>query len=527
MKLLVVESPTKARTIKKFLGEGWWVFATKGHVKDLPENELGVDLNTLEFRVVFVRGKKKLLDELAKIAKRAEEVYIATDPDREGEAIAYWVWDYLKRFNKNIWRITFYEILPSAIKKALHEKRNIDMNLVYSQFARRVLDRLIGYLISPKASKDLKTTISVGRVQSPALRLIVEREEQIENHKKKKSYYIKAVFEKDGITFQATLPYRFEKPSNAEPFLNKVKDSLFMVKSFSIKEERKPPPKPFNTAEYLKEANQRLGLTVKEAQQLAQKLYELGYITYPRTDSHRISEEKQKEFLSYISDTYGRDYVGKPRKFKERQHSQLAHECIRPTRLDLLPSEIKERQVFDLIKVRTLQSLMADWIIEDQKAILVPLSAENLEFEAEGFRTLFPGWTIFERVQDQALPPLEEGHILKPKKVFLEEVVSKPPERYTEGTLIKKLESLGIGRPSTYQTLVDTLKSRNYVVVEKGRLKPTGLGRTLVSYLMENYPRLVDYGFTKLMEDKLDEIEEGRRDWKELVRELYQTAILR
>ncbi len=523
MIIFLVESFTKAKTIAKYLGKDYLVRATGGHIKDLPEDQLGVDLETLTPTFCWKKGKKKLFEEVKKTSLKAQMVLLGTDPDREGEAISYFLWEELRKTKKiPIKRVYFYEITKPALQKAIREQTDINMNLVKAQFARRVLDRLIGYLLSPQLQRTLKVRgLSVGRVQSPALRLIVEREREIQSFKRKKFYYIKAVFE----DFSAYLGVRFEKPENAKPYLEKLKDALFEVKEVQEWEEEVPPPKPFNTPELQKTANERLGFSVEKTTKLAQQLYEEGYITYPRTDAHRMNPEKAREFLQWIEENHGKDYVGKLRKFKEKAHVQSAHECIRPTSLVKKPQAGDSLSLFDLILKRTLASLSTPALLKNTKVVLTPLVGDfSLEFVAKGRVLTFDGWTRLEGydLREEKLPKLEEGQVLKPQKVFLEERQTEPPKRYTEGSLVKKLESLGIGRPSTYATIIKTLKERGYVVVDKGYLKPTDTAFLVLDYITENFPKLIDYQYTAKMEEVLDMVEEGKKDWKSAVRELFK-----
>ncbi|MCX8076958.1 MAG: DNA topoisomerase, partial [Aquificaceae bacterium] len=293
MKLFIVESPTKAKTISKYLGKGWIVKATLGHIKDLPKDSLGVDEETLKPTFVWIKGKKKVFEQIVKVAEKCQGIFVGTDPDREGEAIAYFVYKELEKLKKPISRVIFYEITKESIKEAVENPTEININLVRAQFARRVLDRLIGYKLSPYLWRALrKQNLSVGRVQSPALRLIVEREREIQAFRKKEYYYVKAIFEKDGVEFSAPWDYRFEEPENAKPFLEKLKDALFEVVEYTEQEERREPPPPFITSSLQSLASQKLNMSVEQVQKTAQKLYEEGYITYPRTDSHRMNPQK-------------------------------------------------------------------------------------------------------------------------------------------------------------------------------------------------------------------------------------------
>ncbi len=526
MILLLVESFTKASTIGKYLGKGYLVMATGGHIKDLPDDRLGVDLETLEPSFLWKRGKKKLFDKIKKIGRQVQLILLGTDPDREGEAIAYFLWEELKKVvNVPIKRIYFYEITESAIQKAIKERTEININLVKAQFARRVLDRLIGYLLSPELQKSLRTKgLSVGRVQSPALRLIVEKEKEIQSFEKKKYYYINAVFE----NFSAQLNLRFEKREEANSYVEILKNTLFEVKEIREWDEAVPPPKPFNTPDLQKTANEKLGFTVEKTTKLAQDLYEEGYITYPRTDAHRMSPEKAAEFLQWIEENYGKEYVGRLRKFREKAHVQSAHECIRPTSLFKKPSSGDHRKLFDLILNRTLASLSTPAVVKNTEVVLTPLiKKHSLKFIAKGRTLIFDGWTRFEDYQfrEETLPKLKKGQVLKPKKIILEERETEPPKRYTEGSLVKKLEALGIGRPSTYATIVKTLKTRGYAIVGKSYLKPTDTAFLVLDYLMQNYPKLVDYKYTAKMEEVLDEVENGKKNWKTAVKTLFKEII--
>jgi DNA topoisomerase I len=526
MILFLVESFTKASTISKYLGKDYLVQATGGHIKDLPDNTLGVDLETLEPTFFWKRGKKKLVDRIKRVSRNAQLVLLGTDPDREGEAIAYFLWEELKK-DKNIpiKRVYFYEITESALQRAIKEQTDIDINLVKAQFARRVLDRLIGYLLSPELQRDLKRRgLSVGRVQSPALRLIVEREREIQSFKSKKFYYINVLFE----GFSAYSDFKFENREEAELYLKILNDALFEVKKVEEWEEIVPPPRPFNTPELQKAANEKLGFSVEKTTKLAQDLYEKGYITYPRTDAHRMNPEKAAEFLQWIEENYGIEYVGRLRKFREKAHVQSAHECIRPTSLFKKPPYGDSRKLFDLILNRTLASLSTPAIAKNTKVVLIPLTEKlSLEFIAKGRKLIFDGWTRFEdyEFREETLPKLKKGQVLKPKKIILEERQTEPPKRYTEGSLVKKLEALGIGRPSTYATIIKTLKARGYVIVEKGYLKPTDIAFSVLDYLMENFPKLVDYEYTAKMEEILDLVENGKKNWKSAVKTLFREAV--
>ena len=526
MRLFIVESPTKAKTIKRFLGKDFVVKATAGHIRDLPSKNIGVDEETLRARYVYIKGKRKIVEDLKRTAKRVKEIFIGTDPDREGEAIAYFVKEELKKINPNIKRVVFYEITPEAIKKSLGEGRDIDMNAVHAQFARRILDRLIGYKISPYLWRRFRNfKLSAGRVQSPALRLIVEREREIREFKKKTFYYVKARFIKDGSTFEAVYDYRYENPSDAQIILEKIREGVFRVVEIERKREKIPPPKPFITSSLQSEANALLGFSPEKTQKIAQRMYEEGYITYPRTDSHRMNEKKGREFMKFIEKDFGREYVGKLRRFKESGFSQGAHECIRPVDINKIPVEEEEKMLFELILRRTLASLMAPAMVERVKVkieVISPSLKEPIYLIAKGNKLIFDGWTVLYpyQLEGKELPNLEEGEVLKLEEVFIERKETKPPPRYTEGTLVKTLEKLGIGRPSTYAVLTSLLKKRGYVRLKNKTLIPSDIAFYIIDYLKEEFPDLVDYSLTARMEKELDEIEEGKRNWKEVVKKI-------
>jgi len=531
VKLFIVESPTKAKTIQKYLGKSFVVRATFGHVKDLPQKELGVDEETLEAKYVYLKGKKKLVENLKKLARTAEEVYIGTDPDREGEAIAYFIYQDIVKANPNTKRAVFYEITPTALRKSIREAGDINMNMVYSQFARRILDRLIGYKISPYLWRTFKNyKLSAGRVQSPALRLVVEREREIQNFKVKSYYYVKAILEKDGHRFEAIYDYRYENPSDAKDVARRIEEGIYAVVSLKSKEERVAPPKPFITSSLQSEANSKLGLPAEKTQSIAQKLYEHGAITYPRTDSYRMNPQKAKEFMEYVASKFGKEYVGRLRKFRDKPTSQGAHECIRPISLREKVGSGEYASLYDLILRRTLASLMADMLVERQEAVIEitsPKLKRPIRMKAKGLKIIFDGWNRVypSDIKENPLPPLEEGEVLKLIKVYVEEKKTQPPPRYTEGTLVKTLEKLGIGRPSTYATILKTLKMRKYVYVYRKSLRPTDIAFEVVDYLMEHFPLLMDYSFTAKMEEALDQVEEGKIFWKDVVRNFFEKVM--
>ena len=531
MKLFIVESPTKAKTIQRYLGRGFKVKATLGHIKDLPPKELGVDEESLKAKYVYLRGKRKIVEQLKKLAEKSDEVYIGTDPDREGEAIAFFLKQELVKVNDNLKRVRFYEITPEALKNSISEGGDLDINLVHAQFSRRVLDRLIGYKLSPKlwrAFRDFK--LSAGRVQSPTLMLIVDREKEIQNFKSKSYYYVMADAQKDGIDFTLIYDYRYEKPSDAKDIAKRIEGGLFTVLEVIRKEEKVQPPKPFITSTLQAEANAKLGFPVEKTQKLAQILYEMGLITYPRTDSYRMNSKKAREFIAHIRTEFGDRYAGRLRQFQEKATAQGAHECIRPTGIKEPSLKGDLALLYKLIRNRTLASLMSPALIE-RVSVNVLVESENLKrpirMVSKGTSLLFDGWCRVYRcnVELKEFPELEVGEILNVNRVYVHQKKTKPPPRYTEGSLIKTLEKLGIGRPSTYATLVRSLKSKGYIRKHKGSLIPTERAFWVVDFLKENFPSLMDYNFTALMERELDSVEKGNSNWKEVVRKYFNKVV--
>ncbi len=533
MKLFIVESPTKAKTLQRYLGKEFRVKATLGHIKDLPPKELGVEEDTLKARYVYLKGKRKIVQQIRKLAESSQEIYIGTDPDREGEAIAYFLKEELSKVSPDrIKRARFYEITKEAIRKSIEEAKDIDINLVHAQFARRILDRLIGYKLSPKLWRAFRNyKLSAGRVQSPTLRLIVDREIEIQNFKQKSYYYVKADAKKGETEFTLTYDYRYEKPSDAKDIANRIEGGIFSVISVKGREESILPPKPFTTSTLQSEANSKLGFAVEKTQTLAQRLYEMGLITYPRTDSHRINRRIAEKFLSYINTAFGGDYKGKIRKFRDKPGTQGAHECIRPTRVEPKPPiEGDLLKLYTLILNRTLASLMSPARVERREVrVLVesPRLKRPIEMVAKGVSLLFEGWCRVYPcgIELKELPELEEGELLDIRRVYVEEKKTQPPPRYTEGSLVKTLEKLGIGRPSTYATLIKTLKSRGYVITQRGRLLPTEKAFQVVEFLKENFPTLMDYKFTAKMEGELDKVESGEIDWKRVVINSFNSVV--
>jgi len=547
-KIVIVESPKKAKEIQKFLGKDFIVEATIGHFKDLPENELAVDLESFEPK--FVIKSKKHKDILSKIKKIAEnsEVIIATDPDREGYAIGYFMFEELKKKTKDIKRAEFHEItkehIQENIKNALpFEKTNF--GLFNAFLGRRVGDRIVGYIISPVASREIGGRYSVGRVQSPAVRLIIEREREIQSFIPKAYYLINTTLTKSNIDFNAFYTenkksiesYKIEDKEVAEKIYNQIKEEKFaIVEKIEKKEIKKSPKPPFTTSTLQQTANSQLGFSPEKTMQLAQDLFEAGLITYHRTDSTRISEKAIQRIRELIKQIFSEDYLPKnPRQYKSKNTQADAHEAIRITNfVDIKKQEnlIKEKGLtnehFKLLKLiyeRTLACQMADAIFDRTN---VWLKIGDYTFGTSGSILRFSGYKAIyedeEKEETIKLPSLEKGEKLEIKDIKLEEKWTKPPARYTEGSLIKKLEELGIGRPSTYATIIKTIKDRGYVIKEGNSLKPTENAFHLIDYLNQKYHWVIDYEFTKKMEDFLDKVEENKKNWKDFVKQLYEKS---
>lgn len=533
--LFVVESPTKIKTLKKLLsqlGINTHLIATLGHLKDLPHKSLGVDLTNFQPKFYYLRPKLKILKLMQEKAKIAKTVYLATDPDREGEAIGYHVWEFLKNLNHSIQflRLDLKEITSLGVKVALAHPRSIDEKLYQSFLARRILDRLIGYLVSPYLSKSLKQSLSAGRVQSPALRLIVEREREIRNFTPKVSYGVKLILEVKEILFEAELyqdkrPLRSENEEDLKDLLKKILEAKdLLVTKVEDKTGKEAPPLPFKTSTLIEEAGKNLGYSTKETMKLAQTLYEKGFITYHRTDSTRISPLAREATQKYIEEAFGKDYVGKKARRDLGKFVQDAHEAIRPTKISLLPEKVsssltpKEAKLYRLIWVRFLASQMASALYQESKVYLKSQALPSeLFFLYQGKKLLFPGFKIFfkeEKTKD--LFKIEEGERVNIKEGKIERHQTKPPSRYTEESLIRKLESLGIGRPSTYASMLDVLYRRGYVKKVKRELIPTPLGERVCDFLLEKTPFFMDYVWTSHLEKELDRIAKGEKDYREI-----------
>ncbi len=542
-KLLIVESPSKAKTLKKYLGKGFDVLASKGHVKDLPENRLGVDIERGFIpHYVILKNKRQVLNQIKRAAKGAEIVFLGTDPDREGEAIAYHISQEIGNNAPPIKRVLFYEITKEEVQRAIQNPEDINMNRVYAQQARRVLDRLVGYKISPLLWKTIKKGLSAGRVQTVALRLLCERERKIREFKKEEYWVITAVFEKDGIQFKAQLKskdgnslQRISSKEEAERLMVSLKNAVFSVKSIDRKERKIRPQPPYKTSTMQQDAANKLGFSAKYTMRLAQELYEgvdlpdgrVGLITYMRTDSVRMADKAINWIRKLIKEIAGEEYLPKGKRvFGDKGIIQGAHEAIRPTSPWRKPEDLRDALSPDLFKLYSLiwkravasQAKEAVQLVEK-----VRIDGSGFIFEAEGKKLLFDGFYRFlgERPTEVKLPELKPGDKLKLVKLEAERRETEPPRRYTEATLIQALEAKGIGRPSTYAPTISTLYERNYMVREGKYLKPTELGELVCQILIPKFPEIFDVGFTAKMEEELDRVEEGSRTWQDVLADFY------
>jgi len=549
--LVIVESPAKANTIGKFLGKDYKIVASVGHVRDLPKSQLGVDIeNNFEPKYITIRGKGDVISKLKKEAKAADKVLLATDPDREGEAISWHLAELLNIDANNKCRITFNEITKNAVLNAIKAPREINMDLVDAQQARRILDRIVGYMISPLLWKKVRKGLSAGRVQSVATRLICEREEEIENFVPEEYWTIVAKLskKKGGPSFDAkfygTLDEKIDL-SNEEQvrnILNEIEGKDFIVYKVKKSEKKRAPAPPFITSTMQQEASRKLGFPTKKTMMVAQQLYEgvtvkgkgtIGLITYIRTDSTRISPEAQKAARDYILEKFGPEYLpSEPRIYKNKSASQDAHEAIRPTYSDLDPESVKDSltndqyKLYKLVWSRFIASQMSSAVYD---TVAADITAGNMLFKANGSKLKFQGFiAVYTEGQDEeteeeqsSIPELEENEQLKVKKVEEKQHFTQPPMRYTEATLVKALEEKGIGRPSTYAPIITTILARGYVVRDKRYLVPTELGRIVNDLMVKYFEEVVDVDFTAQLEKKLDEVEEGAKKWVDLIRDFY------
>jgi DNA topoisomerase-1 len=562
--LVIVESPTKARTLKKILGKEYSVKASVGHIWDLPAKKLGVDIEKdfePEYRVI--PGKEKVIRELKQAAKNADRVYLAPDPDREGEAIAYHIASEIggKKGGEETYRIAFNEITPRAVKEAIKHPGKIDLNKVDAQQARRVLDRLVGYSLSPLLWRKVRKGLSAGRVQSVALRLVVDRERDVEAFKPQEYWSITARLEGEKPPeFRASLhsyggdvvisrPDKFliRDENTATKISSELASGKFVLSGVDKKLRKRSPAPPFTTSTLQQEAARKLGFTAKKTMVVAQQLYEgveigeegsHGLITYMRTDSVRVASEAQAWARDLIEKNFGADYVpSKPPAYKSKKSAQEAHEAIRPTRADMEPKAAKQflsrdqYRIYTLIWNRFIASQMKPAQLE-QTTLSIACASGGPEavFRATGTIVKFPGFTaLYTEGTDEAseegektLPDLEEGAALSLRELVPAQHFTQPPPRYSEATLVKALEEEGIGRPSTYASILSTLTDRKYAQKEEGRFAPTELGAIVNDYLVEGFPELLDVGFTAKMEDELDQVESGKYKWAKAVKDFYE-----
>lgn len=550
-KLVVVESPAKAKTIKKYLGRGYTVEASMGHIRDLPKSQLGVNVeDNFEPKYITIRGKGELLAKLRKAAKTSDKVYLATDPDREGEAISWHLSHLLGIKENEPCRIEFNEITKDAVKNAIKNPRPINQNLVDAQQARRILDRLVGYKISPLLWRKVRKGLSAGRVQSVASKIICEREREIEAFKPDEYWNLKGIFisSKNKQSFEAQLHSKGKKKidlkskQEVDQVLAAIKGEDYTVTKVQKGSRKRSAPPPFTTSTMQQEASRKLGFTTKKTMMLAQQLYEgvdvkgegsVGLITYMRTDSTRVSDQALAEVRTIIQEKFGKDYVpSKANIFRSKKGSQDAHEAIRPTSVRYSPKDLQsslkrdQLRLYTLIYNRFMASQMKPALYE---TLTVNISAGEYIFRASGSRKVFPGYTALymegndegKEEKDIMLPDLEEGEKLELKEYKSEQKFTQPPARYTEASLVRALEDMGIGRPSTYAPTISTIISRGYVVRDARILYPTDLG-FIVNDLMDKYfPKIMEYKFTAAMEEKLDKIEEGEVNWRDLLNEFY------
>ena len=548
-KLVIVESPAKANTIKKFLGGSTKVMASMGHIRDLPKSKLGVDVeHNFEPEYINIRGKGDLIKSLKKEAKTAKKIYIATDPDREGEAIAWHLAYILKDEEAKICRVTFNEITKNAVNSAIKEPRKIDINIVDAQQARRVLDRIVGYKMSPVLWKKVKRGLSAGRVQSVAVKLIVDREEEIENFipeeywnlfanlkdtKSKKSFVAK-FYGKNGKKEEV------HSQKEVDKILKDLDNAKYIVNEIKKGEKKRTPAPPFTTSTMQQEASRKLGFTLKKTMSVAQSLYEgvkipehgtVGLITYMRTDSTRISEVARAAAKTYVENTYGSEYY-ENRYYRTNKDAQDAHEAIRPTYIDIEPDAVKEAltkdqyKLYKLIFNRFIASQMSQAIYDTMQ---VNIKANEYDFKASGQSIKFKGFMVLyvegtdtkKDEEEGMLPDMKENQELKLEKLDPKQSFTEPPARYTEASLVKTLEEKGIGRPSTYSPTITTILERRYIEKQQKQLVPTELGKIVNKLLTENFSDVINVEFTAQVENEFDQISEGKLKWKNMIKDFY------
>lgn len=565
--LVIVESPAKAKTIEKFLGPDYKVLSSYGHIRDLKKKEFSIDTDTFTPKYEIPEEKTKLVNELKSQAQKAETVWLASDEDREGEAISWHLYEVLNLKPEHTKRIVFHEITKPAILSAIEHPRQIDLNLVNAQQARRVLDRIVGFKLSPVLWKKVKPALSAGRVQSVAVRLIVEKEREIQQFKSEESYRITAVFEvpDNKAEIKAELNQRFKTKEEALQFLESCKQAAFSIEDIATRPQKRTPSAPFTTSTLQQEAAHKLGFTVAQTMMIAQKLYESGKITYMRTDSVNLSSLCINACIQVISDSMGSQYV-KSRQFQTKSKgAQEAHEAIRPTYMDQteIDGTPQEKRLYDLIWKRTIASQMADAELE-KTTVSIKSDQNQYIFVATGEVIKFDGFLkVYRESRDEdseanetesgLLPPLSKGETLARKEVVATQRFSQHPPRYNEASLVKKLEELGIGRPSTYAPTISTIQQREYVTkgdksgeekeqttltlkkdqisettkttvigAERNKLIPTDIGIVVNDFLLQYFPEIMDYNFTAEVEKKFDDVAEGKTEWTKLMKDFYQ-----
>ncbi len=549
--LVIVESPAKAKTIEKYLGSGYRVTASMGHLRDLPKSKMGVDIeHGFEPQYIPVRDKKELISELKKEAGEARTVYLATDPDREGEAISWHLKELLELDDSKAKRVTFNEITKKVVTESIRHPRSIDQDLVDAQQARRILDRIVGYELSPLLWKKVKKGLSAGRVQSVATRMVADREEEIESFQPQEYWLLDARLSagEENSAFTARFHGKGEKKQDlhsraeVDEVLTAVEKAPFTVESVKTGEKQKSPAPPFITSTLQQEASRRLGMSPRRTMSIAQQLYEgveisghgsIGLITYMRTDSLRLSEEALAGAKDYITGHYGNEYYpGKPRHFKTKAGAQDAHEAIRPTDIALTPELLRkdltqeQYRLYRLIWGRFTACQMANAIYDN---VAVEIVSAGYSFRATYSELKFKGYTaVYEESKEEEsnelanpLPSLGEGQLLQPEKLISEQQFTQPPARYTEATLIRAMEEKGIGRPSTYAPTISAITARDYVIKEGKYLKPTPLGQVVTGLMKERFADIVDLKFTNQMEAELDEIESGKVAWRSVLENFY------
>ncbi len=565
--LVIVESPAKAKTIEKFLGKEYKVLSSYGHICDLKKKEFSINTETFEPVYEIPAEKEKLVDTLKNEVKKAEMVWLASDEDREGEAISWHLFTVLGLKPENAKRIVFHEITKNAILNAIENPREIDTNLVYAQQARRVLDRIVGFKLSPVLWRKVKPALSAGRVQSVTVRLVVEREREINKFTTESGYRVTALFELKGDngennTLNTELSKRFKTKEEAEAFLESCKDATFVIDDVNTKPLKKSPAAPFTTSTLQQEAARKLGFTVSQTMMVAQRLYESGYITYMRTDSVNLSSLCIGSSKSVVTEMYGEKYLKSRNYSTNSKGAQEAHEAIRPTYMAnaTIEGTVPEKRLYELIWKRTIASQMADALVE-KTTVNIAISNHSESFVATGEVTVFDGFlqVYRESVDDEvagdtaAIPAVQKGEALVAKEIVATERFTQQPPRYTEASLVRKLEELGIGRPSTYAPTISTIQQRGYVEkgnksgtarkfniitlkngkitakegketvgAEKAKLIPTDIGIVVNDFLLDYFPEIMDYNFTANVEKEFDEIADGKRHWADHITEFYK-----